>query len=91
MYNYADDNTLSFSCPDFDRLIQVLQSESLILINWFHYNCMQANPDKFQSARISPFVGGGKNIWKKKLILKISDTEIICEEVVKLLGVDIDY
>ena len=24
LYNYADDNTLSFSCPDFDRLIQVL-------------------------------------------------------------------
>ena len=30
LYNYADDNTISFCCPDFDRLIQVLQSESQI-------------------------------------------------------------
>ena len=87
MYNYADDNKLSFSCPDFDRLIQVhvLQSESLILINWFHDNCMQANPDKFQAIAV------GERKFEKKLILKISDTEIVCEEVVKLLGVDIDY
>ena len=49
LYNYADDNTVSFSCPDFDRLIQILQSESQILINWFHNNCMQANPGKFQA------------------------------------------
>ena len=69
----------------FDRLIQVLQSESLILIHWFHDNCMQANSDKFQAIAV------GKEHLKKKLILKISDTEIICEEVVKLLGVDIDY
>ena len=52
LYNYADDNTLSFSCPDFDRLIQVLQTERLILINWFHDNCMQANPDKLQAIAV---------------------------------------
>ena len=85
LYNYADDNTLSFSCPDFDRLIQVLQSESLILINWFHDNCMQANPYKFQTIAV------GERTFEENLILKISDIEIKCEEVVKLLGVDIDY
>ena len=85
LYNYADDNTLSFSCPDFDRLIQVLQSESLILINWFHNNCMQANHDKFQAIAV------GERTFEKNLVLKISDTEIKCEEVVKLLWVDIDY
>ena len=26
-----------------------------------------------------------------KLTIKVSDTQIICEDVVKLLGVDIDY
>ena len=52
LYNYADNNTLSFSWPDFDRLIQVLLSESLILIKWFHDNCMQANPDKFQAIAV---------------------------------------
>ena len=46
---------------------------------------MQANPDKFQAIAV------GERTFEKNLILKISDTEIICEEVVKLLGVDIDY
>ena len=85
LYNYADDNTLSFSCPDFYRLTQVLQPESLILINWFHDNCMQANPDKFQTIAV------GERIFEKNLVLKIFDTEIKCKEVLKLLGVDIDY
>ena len=65
LYNYADGNTLSFSCPDFDRLIQVLQSESLILINWFHDNCMQANPDKFQAIAV------GRRIFEKILKLYV--------------------
>jgi hypothetical protein len=32
LYNYADDNTLSFCSPDFDLLISTLESESKILI-----------------------------------------------------------
>ena len=46
---------------------------------------MQANPDKFQAIAV------GKRTFGKNLVLKISDSEIKCEEVVKLLGVDIDY
>ena len=43
VYNYADDNTVSFSTPDFDELIQVLQSESQILLDWFQENlCRQS-------------------------------------------------
>ena len=38
LYNYADDNTISFNSPDFNRLIQVLQKESSTLINWFRIN-----------------------------------------------------
>ena len=47
LYNYADDNTLSFSTPNFNELSCVLASVSLTFMNWFHINCMQANPDKF--------------------------------------------
>ena len=32
-----------------------------------------------------------KRTFGKNLVLKISDSEIKCEEVVKLLAVDIDY
>ena len=85
LYNYADDNTVSFSTPDLDRLIQILQSESQILLNWFHDNCMQANPEKFQAIAV------GEKTYAKNLVLRISDTEIKCEDVVKLLGIDIDY
>ena len=33
----------------------------------------------------------GKRTFGKNLVLKISDSEIKCEKVVKLLEVDIDY
>jgi hypothetical protein len=48
LYNYADDNTLSFSSPDCDILISTLEAESQVLIDWFKDNKMHANPDKFQ-------------------------------------------
>ena len=46
---------------------------------------MQANPDQFHAIAV------GKRIFGKNLVLKISDSEIKCEEMLKLLGVDIDY
>ena len=33
----------------------------------------------------------GERTFEKNMILKISDTETVCEEVVKLLGIDTDY
>ena len=52
LYNYADDNTLSFHSPDFNELIKFLQQEGKILIDWFSFNCMQANPGKFQAIAV---------------------------------------
>jgi hypothetical protein len=52
LYNYADDNTLSFHSSNFDEVVNVLQQESNILINWFNFNCMQANPEKFQAIAV---------------------------------------
>ena len=34
---------------EFGELIKVLQCEGKILIDWFIFNCMQANPNKFQA------------------------------------------
>jgi hypothetical protein len=34
LYNYADDNTLSYGHPDFNVFTSVLESESNVLINW---------------------------------------------------------
>lgn len=85
LYNYADDNTLSFCSPDFDLLISTLESESKILIEWFRVNKMQANPDKFQVLAV------GKKTYDKNPSIHIQNSDLTCEKTVKLLGIEIDY
>jgi hypothetical protein len=46
---------------------------------------MQANPDKFQAIAV------GNKTHAKTPVFKIESAEITCDEVVKLLGIDIDY
>ena len=52
IYNYADDNTLSYADYDIKNVIQNLESDSLKMLDWFDYNLMKANPDKFQALAI---------------------------------------
>ena len=54
------------------------------ILNWFRYNSMKANPDKFQ------FMILGSND-DKSFILKISAIEIRNTSEVKLLGLTIDH
>ena len=49
MYNYADDNTLSFIHRQLAVLKSVVECESEIALEWFDNNQMQANPGKFQA------------------------------------------
>ena len=83
LLNYADDNTLSFSHPDFVTLLTVLEQESRVLIDWFSRNCMKANPENFQAFAV------GERTYGEKPTFKIGETEIECEKTVKLLGVEI--
>jgi hypothetical protein len=46
---------------------------------------MQANPDKFQAIAV------GKKTYAKEPVINIESANISCDEVVKLLGIDIDY
>ena len=85
MYNYADDNTLSFCHPDYNTVINTLEEESVVLIEWFKSNCMQANPDKFQALAV------GNKTHDKTPVFSIDNANITCDDVVKLLGIDIDY
>ena len=62
-----------------------LQQEGKILIDWFSFNCMQANPGKFQAIAV------GKKTFEKSPVFSFDTVNITCEEVVKLLGVDIDF
>ena len=85
LYGYADDNTLSFSSFNLDHLISTLQLESNILIDWFSFNCMQANPDKFQAMAV------GRRTHCTSPVFNIGNVNIACEESVNLLGVNIDF
>ena len=84
LYNYADDNTLSFCSSNFNELVEVLQEESNILIDWFTFNCMQANPDKFQAIAI------GSKTSSRNPNFDIKNANIECDDIVKLLGVNLD-
>jgi hypothetical protein len=68
LYNYADDNTLSYADQDYNTLINVLEKESSILIEWFNFNCMQANPDEFQAIAV------GKKTYAKEPVFNIEST-----------------
>ena len=85
LYNYADDNTLSFNHKNIETLQTVIETESNILIDWFDFNQMQANPDKFQSIAV------GKKTHNVLTEFNIDNKTVKCDDSVKLLGIDIDY
>ena len=85
LYNYADDNTLSYSGYDLDKIINTLEKDSLNLIDWFTSNQMKVNPDKFQA------IATGKNTQFKNISFNLNGNIIKTEDEVKLLGVTIDY
>ena len=70
IYNYADDNTLSFIHANTDVLKRVLEEESCNLIDWFFINFMKANPTKFQAICI------GKRAHDDITSFKIDSAEI---------------
>ena len=85
VYNYADDDTLSYSHKCLSKTKSVLVSESTKAISWFGDNKMQANPDKFQAIMLG--VDGHENCTS----LFIGGSEIKCEDSVKLVGVTFDF
>ena len=52
IYNYADDNAVSYCDNDLNKVVNTLEAASLKLINWFSINLIKANPDKFQAIAI---------------------------------------
>ena len=85
MYNYADDNTLSFIHRQLAVLKSVVENESEIALKWFDNNQMQANPGKFQA------IATGNRTHSELKSFNVAGNAIACEETVKLLGVELDY
>ena len=84
IYNYADDNTLSYSDTNINTVVKTLENDSINLIDWFSKNLMKANPDKFQAIAIGPKTN------RHNLSFDLKGNKITCEENVKLLGITVD-
>ena len=78
-----DDNTLYKSSPNLSVVLNCLEHDILIVLNWFKVNSLKANPQKFQL-----MVLGGKISFQYKC--KIQDTSIFSKDKIVLLGIAID-
>ena len=85
LYNYADDNTLSYSHCNPETVAQILQQDCLSVLLWFKDNQMKANPDKFQA------ISFGKKGNQQITEFTLGNTQIQCEDSVVLLGIEIDH
>ena len=86
VFNYADDNSLSFHHHNLTTLKNTLESACEVAIDWFEANHMKANPNKFQAIVLSR----RPNTITSNLEFRIKDVTIKTEHCVKLLGVLLD-
>ena len=49
IYNYADENYISFEGRSIDIITDTLHKESVSLMEWFRKKSLAANPAKFQT------------------------------------------
>ena len=85
--NYSDDNTISAFENTLKELINTLEKESNIAIEWLGVNDMIANPDKFQAIIINR---NPKKCPINEHVIKINEHIITSQNCVTLLGMDID-
>ena len=80
--NLTDDNTLYKFSPSLLVVLNCLEHDSTIVLNWFKVNSLKANHKKFQFMDL-----GRKKSFQYKC--KIEDTYIFFKEKVVLLGITI--
>ncbi len=85
LFNYADDNTITYSHGDVNNVLNVLENDCKVAIEWFTSNYMQANPDKCQVLFLSR-----TNVDPFPEEIVINDVHIARCNNVKLLDVTID-
>ena len=81
--NFANDNTMYAFDDDIETILRLFRGDINNALQWFKYNEMAANPDKFQ------FISMGLEKGQK-LSLEINGISIRTFEEVKFLGVTID-
>ena len=85
IYNYADDNCISYSHNNVDCIKSVLSDEINSLVTWFKLNSLEGNPNKFQPILIS------SNAPKDNdLQIEVNDNLITATSLMKILSIHID-
>ena len=84
VHNFSDDNTSAFA-ENVSKLINVLQSESEVINDWFKKNQMVVNLDKFQVIIIDKKKGDHTN---ENVV--IDNKQIKNVPSVELLGIQLD-
>ena len=79
--NFADDNTLSVCDFNLPSVVQRIDNEMVVFLDWFSQNGMVANPDKFQTI----FLGTTNTVD-----IEIGNFTVSSSNNVKLLGVTLD-
>ena len=85
LHNFADDNTISIVADTLSELISSLTFKSGLAIDWFEYNSMIVNPDKFNAIILSKSKHDTSGIP-----LTLRNQSITTQKSVTLLGVTID-
>ena len=85
LHNFADDNTFSAFAGTILELIDILQSGSEIVTDWFKNNKMIVNPDKFQAILLDKRKDDHTN---QRLIVDNQKLKVVSS--VELLGIQID-
>ena len=85
LHNFADDNTLSAFAETILELIDILQSGSEIVSDWFKNNKVIANPDKLQAIFLNKRRGDHTN---QRIVVDNQNLKVVSS--VELLGIQID-
>ena len=56
VYNYANDNCISYSSDTIDTIRHFLTNDINVFMNWFKQNSLKANAEQFQSMLISSHI-----------------------------------
>ena len=83
LYNYADDNTISYHHQNLQTVKNNLETSAKIGGKWFVDNQMKVNTDKFQALLLCP----GMACSSEEFCFEIDGVKIRPDKSVKLLGV----
>ena len=85
LHNFADGNTISAFAETILELIEILQSGSEIVIDWFKNNKKIGNPDRFQAILLDKRKRDHTN---QRIVVDNQNIKVVSS--VELLGIHID-